>query len=85
VYRGLAGDVLESSKHLRFTTGEATVLAVSPDNAIESTLHFEFRAKSIPPTAALDTHPAWDTGSGWKRHLNSLRLLLQPYVCACLL
>lgn len=30
-------------------------------------------------------HPARDTGVGWKHHLNNLRLLLQPYVCACLL
>jgi DDE superfamily endonuclease len=42
-------------------------------------------AAAPPPTAALDTHPAWDTGSGWKHHLNNLRLLLQPSVCACLL
>ena len=33
----------------------------------------------------LEAHPAWDTGSGWKHHLNNLRLLLQPYVCSCLL
>ncbi len=33
----------------------------------------------------LQTHPAWDTGTGWKHHLNNLRLLLQPYVCSCLL
>jgi SRSO17 transposase len=37
------------------------------------------------PAPPLDTHPAWDTGIGWKQHLNNLRLLLQPYVCACLL
>ena len=42
-------------------------------------------AAAPPPTAALDTHPAWDTGSGWTHHLNNLRLLLQPYVCTCLL
>jgi hypothetical protein len=30
-------------------------------------------------------HPHWDSGPGWKRTLNNLRLLLQPYVCACLL
>jgi hypothetical protein len=35
--------------------------------------------------AALATHPDWDAGPGWKHHLNTLRLLLQPYVCACLL
>jgi hypothetical protein len=33
----------------------------------------------------LQAHPAWDTASGWKHHLNNLRLLLQPYVCSCLL
>ena len=33
----------------------------------------------------LEAHPAWDTGSGWKHHLNNLRLLLQPYGCSCLL
>jgi len=35
--------------------------------------------------AALATHPDWDAGPGWKHHLNTLRLLLQPYVYACLL
>lgn len=44
-------------------------------------------AKDAPANAAapLHAHPAWDTGSGWKHHLNNLRLLLQPYVSACLL
>jgi SRSO17 transposase len=37
------------------------------------------------PVAALKAHPAWDRGSGWKQHLNNLRLLLQPYICSCLL
>ena len=35
--------------------------------------------------AAMATHPDGDAGPGWKRHLNTLRLLLQPYVYACLL
>jgi hypothetical protein len=40
-----------------------------------------------PPGALgpLETHPAWDTRTGWKHHLNNLRLLLQPSVCSCLL
>jgi SRSO17 transposase len=38
-----------------------------------------------PPTASLEAHPAWDTGTGWKHQLNNLRLLLQPFVCSCLL
>lgn len=42
-------------------------------------------ALASPPSAPLDAHPAWDTRTGWKHHLNHLRLLLQPYVCACLL
>lgn len=37
-----------------------------------------------PPTG-LQSHAAWDTRTGWKHHLNNLRLLLQPYVCSCLL
>jgi SRSO17 transposase len=45
------------------------------------------RAPAAPPAAMapLDAHPAWDTGSGWKQHLNNLRLLLQPYTASCLL
>ncbi len=44
-------------------------------------------SQASPPDAPapLEAHPAWDTGSGWKHHLNNLRLLLQPYVCSCLL
>src|SRR5262249_31368546 len=38
-----------------------------------------------PPSAPLQAHPAWDTSTGWKHSLNNLRLLLQPYVCSCLL
>ena len=37
------------------------------------------------PATPLETHPAWDGGTGWKHQLNNLRLLLQPYVCSCLL
>jgi SRSO17 transposase len=42
---------------------------------------------AVAPTPSLpvETHPAGDTGSGWKHHLNTLRLLLQPHVCTCLL
>jgi SRSO17 transposase len=38
-----------------------------------------------PPATPLEAHPAWDQGNGWKHHLNNLRLLLQPYICSCLL
>ena len=36
------------------------------------------------PAAALQ-HPAWTDDASWKHRLNNLRLLLQPFVCACLL
>jgi SRSO17 transposase len=39
----------------------------------------------FPPSAPVQAHPAWDDGTGWKHQLNNLRLLLQPYVCTCLL
>jgi SRSO17 transposase len=42
-------------------------------------------AAAPTPPLPVETHPAWDTGSGWKHHLNNLRLLLQPHVCTCLL
>jgi len=39
----------------------------------------------LPPSAPVQAHPAWDTSTGWKHSLNNLRVLLQPYVCTCLL
>ncbi len=30
-------------------------------------------------------HPAWTDDASWKHRLTNLRLLLQPFVCACLL
>ena len=42
-------------------------------------------ASALPLLAPLQAHPAWDTNTGWKHSLNNLRLLLQPYVCTCLL
>jgi SRSO17 transposase len=35
--------------------------------------------------APVETHPQWDRGQGWKPQLNNLRLLLQPFICTCLL
>jgi hypothetical protein len=31
------------------------------------------------------THPAWTEDRSWKHRLTNLRLLLRPFVCACLL
>lgn len=42
----------------------------------------EAAAGSATPVA---THPQWDHGQGWKPQLNNLRLLLQPFICTCLL
>jgi hypothetical protein len=36
-------------------------------------------------TAAPVQHPAWTEDARWKQRLNNLRLLLQPFVCSCLL
>jgi hypothetical protein len=58
-------------------------MATAPDEAAGA-------SQASPPDAPasptpLEAHPAWDTGTGRKRHLNHLRLLLQPYACSCLL
>jgi hypothetical protein len=39
----------------------------------------------LPPSAPVQAHPAWDTSTGWQHALNTLRVLLQPSVCTCLL
>jgi SRSO17 transposase len=35
--------------------------------------------------ATTRAHPAWTEDASWKHRLDNLRLLLQPFVCACLL
>ncbi len=57
--------------------------AAAPETAAPAAAAPAAAAPLLP--AALDAHPAWDTGTGWKSHLNNRRLLLQPSVCACLL
>jgi len=53
-------------------------LAPTPDASSQA-------SQASPPDApiALEAHPAWDRGCGWKHHRNNLRLLLQPDVCSC--
>ena len=56
--------------------------------AAQSTARAPTAAPAAPPPPApapLAAHPAWDVGTGWKHELNNLRLLLQPFVCTCLL
>lgn len=36
-------------------------------------------------SASCRQHRWWDQGQGWKHCLNNLRLLIQPYVCSCIL
>ena len=38
-----------------------------------------------PAPVAARQHPAWTEDASWKHRLTNLRLLLQPFVCACLL
>src|SRR5579875_3506938 len=40
-------------------------------------------APAAPPPPI--QHPAWTDDASWKHRLTNLRLLLQPFVCACLL
>jgi SRSO17 transposase len=37
------------------------------------------------PVDHFPEHRWWDIGHGWKNVLNNLRLILQPYICSCLL
>jgi hypothetical protein len=57
---------------------QAPALAVTP--APEST-----PAPASRPPAEARQHPAWTDDASWKHRLTNLRLLLQPFVCACLL
>jgi len=51
--------------------------AFAPAASLES-------AEPVAPTPVAQ-HPAWTEDASWKHRLTNLRLLLQPFVCACLL
>lgn len=53
---------------------QAPVFAAAP-------IEEEAARAPAPPTQ----HPAWTEDASWKHRLNNFRLLLQPFVCACLL
>jgi SRSO17 transposase len=40
---------------------------------------------AIAPGSPASRHAWWDAGPGWKRTLNNLRLLIQPFCSSCLL
>lgn len=41
--------------------------------------------QALPSGSSASRHAWWDGGPGWKRTLNNLRLLIQPFCTACLL
>jgi hypothetical protein len=41
--------------------------------------------EATPAPVAARQHPAWTEDASWKHRLTNLRVLLQPFVCACLL
>lgn len=41
--------------------------------------------RALAAHSSAHRHAWWDDGPGWKHTLNNLRLLIQPFCCACLL
>ncbi len=60
---------------------QAPVLALSSAQAAAAAPS----AGSPPQTPQHPDHPAWIEDASWKHRLTNLRLLLPPFVCACLL
>jgi SRSO17 transposase len=60
---------------------QAPALAAPPADALSPA------PAPVTPVAAQQhpDHPAWTEDTSWKHRLTNLRLLLQPFVCACLL
>lgn len=42
-------------------------------------------AHETTPGDRFSEHPWWNPGQGWKNPLNNLRLVLQPFICFCLI
>jgi hypothetical protein len=59
---------------------QAPALAAPPHDVPAPT-----SASSTGSPAETNQHPAWTEDASWKHRLTNLRLLLQPFVCACLL
>lgn len=60
---------------------QAPVLAGPPANAPAEPA----AAPGAASPAQTRQHPAWTEDASWKHRLTNLRLLLQPFVCTCLL
>jgi SRSO17 transposase len=60
---------------------QAPAFALAAENAGENA----GEPSGDAPAASPQAHPAWTDDASWKHRLNNLRLVLQPFVCACLL
>lgn len=61
---------------------QAPALATAPADQPPAAPSAGSSAETHPAHPA---HPAWTEDASWKHRLTNLRLLLQPFVCACLL
>lgn len=62
-----------------------TEAAATPDEVAADASEGPQAAVPIAPSPPPVPHPAWTEDASWKHRLTNLRLLLQPFVCACLL
>jgi hypothetical protein len=56
---------------------------VDPTTGLEATL--DAAPSTAPEPSPVAKHPWWDPELSWKRTLNNLRLLIQPFYALCLL
>jgi hypothetical protein len=65
---------------------QAPVFAPAPAEDADSTTEHVYTPTSSPvqPEPPVP-HPAWREDASWKHRLTNLRLLLQPFLCTCLL
>ncbi len=59
--------------------------AATPDEVAADASEGPQVAAPVAPSPPPVPHPAWTEDASWKHRLTNLRLLLQPFVCACLL
>jgi SRSO17 transposase len=53
--------------------------------SLQTAVFTEADDASMGTTSSASRHAWWDDGPGWKRTLNNLRLLIQPFCSTCLL
>jgi len=63
-----------------FVSLQAPIFATSPADSASAPA-----VQVISAAGAAGQHPAWTEDASWKHRLDNLRLLLQPFICACLL